>query len=273
MKKIGIIILVIAVMTACDSAGEKKAQLRLEAAQAALSQENFSEAKLQIDSIKILFPKAFEARRQGIKLMQQVEYKEQIKTLAFLDSMLQIRQQEFEDIKGRFVMEKDAEYQDIGIYFYPTQTVEKNLNRSFLRAQVNEQGVMYLTSIYCGGYAIKHKAVKVTAPDATFAETPLSTDVYESKDLGIITEKADYKLGEDGDVIKFITLNKDNKLQVEYLGGKKYVTTMSANDKKAIAELFTLSEILSSIEEIKRETKESNLKIEFIKRKMEEEKE
>ena len=53
-----------------------------------MQQENFSEAKLQIDSIKVLYPKAFEARKQGIKLMQQVDLKEQGKTLVYLDSMI-----------------------------------------------------------------------------------------------------------------------------------------------------------------------------------------
>lgn len=42
---------------------------------------DFSEAKMQIDSIKILYPKAFETRREGISLMQQVELKEQEKHL------------------------------------------------------------------------------------------------------------------------------------------------------------------------------------------------
>ena len=50
-------------------------------AEAALEKENFNEAKLQIDSIRILYPKAFEARKQGVKLMQQVDLKEQRKSL------------------------------------------------------------------------------------------------------------------------------------------------------------------------------------------------
>ena len=47
---------------------------------------DYEEAKLQIDSIKILYPKAFEARKAGQALMLDVETKAQQKTLAYLDS-------------------------------------------------------------------------------------------------------------------------------------------------------------------------------------------
>lgn len=257
-------------LTACDDGGEKKAQLRLQNAQEALAGGDFNEAKLQIDSIKLLYPKAFEARKQGIALMQQVELKEQQQTLTYLDSMLQQKEKEFEAIKGNYVLEKDTAYQDIGNYFYPSQTVEKNINRTYLRAQVNERGQMALTSIYCGSGNIHHTAVKVSVKDGSFAQTPVSKDIYETSDLGVKTEKADYKLGDDGNVIGFITINKDNNIKVEYLGDRNYTTTMSPSDRLAVAEVYNLAQILASIEGIKKEMKEANLKIEFVTRKIQE---
>ena len=141
MKKIGLSALLgLALLASCGDGGEKEAQIRLRKAEAALQQENFSEAKLQIDSIKVLYPKAFEARKQGIKLMQQVDLKEQGKTLVYLDSMMQVKQSQLDSIKGNFVLEKDTAYQDIGNWFYPTQVVEKSLGRTYLRGQV--QGVL-----------------------------------------------------------------------------------------------------------------------------------
>ena len=152
----------------------KKAGERLQTARAAFERGDYSEAKMQIDSIKILYPKAFETRREGIGLMQQVELKEQEKTLAYLDSMLQEKQEAVDAIKGNYAFEKDAEYQRIGNYLHPSQVIEKNLHRSYLRFQVDENGVMSMTSIYCGPHNIHHLAVKVTAPDGSFAETPAS---------------------------------------------------------------------------------------------------
>lgn len=272
MKKVTLLACLCCTFISCNNV-EKKAGEKLRTACEAFERGDYNEAKIQIDSIKILYPKAFETRRQGIGLMQQVELKEQENSLVYLDSMLQVKQDEFEKIKGEFTFEKDAEYQKIGNYLHPSQVIEKNLHRSFLRFQVDETGKMSMTSIYCGPRNIHHVAVKVTAPDGSFAETPASKDSYETTDLGEKIEKADYKLGEDGNVIGFIYLNKDKNIKVNYLGERPYTTTLTPNDRKAAAQVYELAQILSSITEIKKNMEEANLKIEFVKRKMAERKE
>ena len=270
MKKIGLsAILALALLAGCGDGGEKEAQVRLQKAEAALQQDNFSEAKLQIDSIKMLHPKAFEARKQGIKLMQKVDLKEQQKTLVYLDSMMQVKQLQLDSIKGNFVLEKDTAYQEIGNWFYPTQVVEKNVGRSFLRAQVSELGEMALTSIYCAGGKLNHTSVKVSVGD-TFAETPMTKDSYTTTDLGRTIEKADYKVGEDGGVAGFIVANADKNIQLTFIGDKTWRTAMQKNDRKAFVELTELARILSGMEEIRKQQKEANLKIQFVTRKIEE---
>ena len=270
MKKIGFsALLALVTLAGCGDGGEKEAQIRLQKAEAALQQENFSEAKLQIDSIKVLYPKAFEARKQGIKLMQQVDLKEQGKTLVYLDSMMQVKQAQLDSIKANFVLEKDTAYQEIGNWFYPTQVVEKNVGRSFLRAQVNELGEMSLTSIYCAGGQLNHTSVKVSVGD-TFAETPMTNDSYATTDLGRTIEKADDKVGEDGGVVGFIVANQDKNIQLTFIGDKTYRTAIQKNDRKAIVELTELARILSGMEEIRKQQKEANLKIQFVTRKIEE---
>ena len=270
MKKTGLsALLALAICAGCSDGGEKEAQIRLQKAEVALQQENFSEAILQIDSIKVLYPKAFEARKQGIKLMQQVDLKEQGKTLVYLDSMMQVKQAQLDSIKGNFVFEKDTAYQDIGNWLYPTQVVEKNVGRSFLRGQVNELGEMSLTSIYCAGGQLNHTSVKVSVGD-TFAETPMTNDSYTTTDLGRTIEKADYKVGNDGGVTGFIVANADKNIQLTFIGDKTYRTAIQKNDRKAIVELTELARILSGMEEIRKQQKEANLKIQFVTRKIEE---
>lgn len=269
MKKLIVGLCATLVLASCGNDAEKKANERLTTARTAFEQGDYNEAKLQIDSIKILYPKAFDARREGISLMQQIELKEQQQSLVYLDSILQTKQKEFESIKNKYVLEKDAEYQQTGNYFWPTQTVEKNLHRSFLRFQVNEQGVMSMTSIYCGGSNLHHFAVKVIAPDGSFAETPASKDSYETTDLGEKIEKADYKMGADGNVMGFLYLNRDKNIKVEYIGDRKYTTTMTPTDRQALAGIYELSQLLSSIGQIKKEQEEANLKIQFVTKKIE----
>ena len=269
MKKVILLACLCCTLFSCEDV-EKKAGEKLQAAREAFELGNYNEAKILIDSIKMLYPKAFETRRAGIGLMQEVELKEQEKSLVYLDSMLQAKQKDFDAIKGKYTFEKDAEYQNIGNYLHPSQVIEKNLHRSFLRFQVDENGVMSMTSIYCGPSNIHHISVKVIAPDGSFAETPASKDSYETTDLGEKIEKADYKIGEDGNVIGFLYLNKDKNIKVNYQGERPYSTTMTPADRQAVVSVYELAQLLSSITEIKKEMEEANLKIEFVKRKMQE---
>lgn len=270
MKKTGWIVLSLAgLLTACNG-DKKQAAGLLERANASFAAGDYNLAKLQIDSIRTFYPKAFDARKEGIRLMQRVDLEEQQKSLVYLDSMMAVKQAALDSLKPRFVLEKDTAYQETGNYFYPTQVVEKNIGRSFLRAQVNELGEMSLTSIYCAGGNLHHTAVRVSVGD-TYAETPVSNDSYETTDLGRAIEKADYKVGNDGGVVNFILSNQDKKnIQLTFLGDRTYRTVMQPNDVKAVVELVELAKVLSAMEEIKKEQNEANLKIRFVERKMQE---
>lgn len=250
-------------LTACENI-EKKAGEKLRQARLAYEAGRYNEAKTQIDSIKLLYPKAFDTRRAGIYLMQDIELAEQRKTLAYLDSALQVRLTELESRKGRFVLEKDTVYQQTGHYLAPSQVIEKNLHRSYLRFQTDETGLMTLTSIYCGSRSIHHTSVKVTAPDGTFAQTPPSKDSYETSDLGEQIEKADYKLGEDGGVIQFVAQHKDQNLRVTYEGDRTQSTIMTRADRQAADEVYRLSLLLSSITQLKKDMEEAQMKIRFV---------
>ncbi|MGP1476778.1 MAG: hypothetical protein ACTTJK_04870 [Phocaeicola sp.] len=267
MKRIGIILMLTLGLTACDNGDNQKAEEHLKKAEKALKTQHYSEAKLQIDTIRTLYPKAFDIRKKGVKLMQQIDLQEQQRNLIYLDSMMTVKQAEFDAIKGHFVLEKDTAYQEKGNYFYPTQTVEKNIGRTFLRGQVSEQGEMSLTSIYCAGGNINHTSVRVSVGDS-YAETPSSKDSYQTTDLGRPIEKADYKLGDDGGVTAFVVQHENENIQLTFNGDRTYRTVMQLNDRKALVELTNLARVLSGIEEIKKEQKEANLKIEFVKRKM-----
>ena len=133
MKKMILAALCLTTLFSGCNGDSKKAGALFQQAEQAYASGNYSLAKLQIDSIRTLYPKAVEVRKA---LMQNIDIQEQQKTLAYLDSMMQVKQAALDSIKGAYVLEKDTAYQEIGNYFYPTQTVEKNIGRSFLRAQV-----------------------------------------------------------------------------------------------------------------------------------------
>ena len=76
-------------ITSCNR-DQANAEHQLELAKYEYQHGSFNEAKMLIDSIKILFPKAYEARRKLIDLMLAVELTDLAQTLSFLDSLMAV---------------------------------------------------------------------------------------------------------------------------------------------------------------------------------------
>lgn len=276
MKQSIIYILFAAVLlTACNQ-DEKKAQERLDNAKMMYEQNELFAAKNEIDSLRILYPKELKVLRQGLTLMRQVEMKEAERNIAFCDSLMPIRLEELETLKKGFVFEKDSIYDEIGKYVWKQQTIERNVERCYIRAGVNERGEMYLASVYFGSRPIDHTGIKVSMKDGSFAETasiPYDGGVnYRFKDLGNTTEVVTYN-GENGlDAIKFIYANEKERLKVDYTGGKPYVIYIAEGDKRAIAATYDLATVLSDIETMTTQKDKAVKKIEYLNNKLSEEK-
>ena len=268
MRKLLMLFISVAFISGCGPSQDDKASKYLDDAKASLEQGNYTKAKLQIDSIKLLYPKAFETRKAGIRLMLTIEQEEQLRGLVYLDSLEQAKLIDFESIKSKYKLEKDENYQEIGNYIMPTQTIERNINKTYLRFQVNELGVMSMTSIYSAPRGLGHHTIKVATSDGSFAQTPASTDTFVSTNLGITTEKSDYKLGADGDVIPFVVNNNDQKITVTFMGDKNHSYTLSPVEKKAAVEISELASTLHTLTEIQKAKQEANLKLRFVEKRM-----
>ena len=277
MKRKILIIAVVAVMASCAESVEQQAEKHLNNAKEAFSIGNYNVAKQEIDSIKILFPKAFETRRQGIKLMQQVEEAEQLRVIEYEDSMIAIATDAFEKIKANYVFEKDQNYQDIGLYTIKSQAPNRNIDRTYIRAQVDELGRMTLISSYRGSSYIHHDWLKLSVGD-NYVDTPVSDDRHEFTDLGIYYERLSFINGNDGGAAAFISANKDNNITYTLYRKTGPDSSrpvyrnlkMTKDDRYAIAQLYDLSEILLSLHQHKDLRDEANRHLQFIRSRMEE---
>lgn len=251
----------------------KEAEKRLEEAKYLYENKQFSTAKSIIDSIDIQYPREIAVRKEALTLMRLVERGECEQNIAFCDSLLPIRLEEVEALKKGFVFEKDTAYNDIGNYIWQTMTVERNVERSYIRCGVNEEGELYMASVYFGGQPIEHTGVKFSTKDGTVAETPsIPFDGglnYRFKDLGNTTEVVTYK-GEHCKAIASLVYLTDGKerIKVEYMGGKPYVLYLSDNDKKAIKATYELAMVLGEIHAMQKEKARSEKKIMLIDAKL-----
>lgn len=261
--RIALGIALLATLLAACTNPDRQAQAYLDAAREALSQDRYAQAKAFIDSIKILYPKAFDTRRQGIALMREVETAETRRTLAYLDSLQTATQAKVDAISHRFTFEKDTAYQTIGHYLHPSQTVENNLHRTYLRFQTDENGRLSMTSTYCGATNIHHTTVRVTAPDGTFAQTPTAPDQYETTVLDEHIEKADFNRGQDGDVMAFIYLNHDKNLRLTLGGERTFNTTLTPQDREALVAVYDLANLLTTLAQTRTQIGEAQQKLAF----------
>ena len=272
MKKYYVACLALALaLTGCDNA-KREAQERLEKARTYYENNDFFAARSEIDSLRAQYPKEIEALKEALTLMRQVDLKEAERNIAFCDSLMPIRLHEADSLKAGFTFEKDSAYEEIGNYIWKQQTIERNVQRCYVRCGVDENGEMYLASVYYGGHPIDHTSIKLSTPEGLYAETasiPYDGGVnYHFKDMGSTTEVVTYKGTNGQDAIKFIYDHAQERIRVEYKGGKPYIIYMAEADKKALVATYNLATALTDIHRMV-ETKRKALKrIAYLNEKM-----
>ncbi|WP_106829334.1 hypothetical protein [Parabacteroides pacaensis] len=264
-------LLVLMTFIACNNTS-KKAQARLVHAKELYEKNDLYTAKQEIDSIRILYPKEYKAIKEGLTLIRQIEVKEQKRNLAYCDSLLPIRQAQAEEMKKDFLLEKDTAYNEIGNYVFKSQTIERNVQRCYIRCGVDEKGEMYLASVYYGKNPLKHTYIKVSTPDGLFAETQAipydGGNNYRFEDLGMTTEVVTYKSDKAKDAIKFIYSYPKERIKVEYMGGKPFIIYLADLDKKAIQVTYDFACVLSDIENIQKNVEKSKKKLDYLTKKL-----
>ena len=278
MKNLLGLLVLSTLVISCGESIEQKAGHHLDNAKEAFSIGNYNVAKQEIDSIKILYPKAFEARRQGIKLMQQIEEAEQMRIIEYEDSMIVAATEAFNKIKGNYAFEKDERYQDLGLYTVKSQAPQRNTDRTYIRAQVDELGRMNLISCYRGSSYIHHDWLKLSVGD-NYVDTPESKDRHEFTDLGVCYEWLSFINGNDGGAAAFISANRDQNITFTLYrktgpeSSRPVYRNLKLNkdDRYAIASLYELSQILLSMNEHKNLRDEAERHLKFIRSKMKDE--
>lgn len=265
MKKIFSILACAAFMcVSCGEDIERSAQALLNEARTASQSKDYDKAKILLDSIKTTYPKAFKTRREALKLSREVEFGQQSRSLNFYEEQLKQLVAKRDNMLGEFVLEKDTRYQEKGNYMLPTQTLKSNYGLTYLRAQVSEDGVAYITSVY-RGKAIEHKGIKLSAGD-TFVECSEPLHRYSSKHLGITSERLDFRYGNDGGIMDFIASTK-GEINVKLLAGKNSVSyTLRESDAQAVVKVLALANVLQGIVTTTAMRDEAARHIEFIER-------
>ena len=247
----------------CAEDVEKLAQPYLDRAEQSLAHEQYNLAKLQLDSIKELYPTAFEARAKAQTLLLNIDLTESQCALHYLDSLLALSQTMVEPLIPQFYLDKDPAYQEVGLYYASRYRTEKNVGRTYLRPQTDEKGNFALVVFY-RGKALNPHTLRFTASDGTYTEV-VSPQSHAWTDASGRAERLDFSPNAESSVASFVELNGDKTIKVELIGDKgKSAISFAKADKQSLVEVANLATHLRNITDLGGKLQDTHRRIEFV---------
>lgn len=238
---------------------EKQAQPYFLRAQQSYASQQYALAKLQIDSIKQLYPKAFDTRTQAQALLIDVELAEARAGKAYTDSLLTAAQAKAEPLAKVLYLDKDARYQDIGTYYASRHRTEKNVGKSYLRPQTDERGTFTITSFY-RGRAITPQTLRFAAPDGSYVDLQSTAEPYVMSDATGYTERTDFAATPD--VAHFVA--QHTTVKVTLIGEKsKAQIPFAKAEAQALAQVAEFAATLQSVATLQSQQEELARRIAF----------
>ncbi|MEG1642864.1 MAG: hypothetical protein RR293_01775 [Bacteroidales bacterium] len=218
---------------------------------------NYAEAKMAIDSVKILDPKAFNEIRAGMQLSRKVELAINKNIIKRIDSLMPMYKTELKRLLEGFDYVKDKKYQTEGILVYKNNPNKLSQSTSCLRIQVSEKGEMQLLSVYYGTYQLEHEAVKVSLSNGTYAMTNAiphdRANNYRYKLNGNNIETVTYRELQMRPIADFIVAAGDKPIKVSYEGKRPFTYSLDKTTRKAILESYKLATLIKDIKSLERE--------------------
>lgn len=256
--KIALVACAAVAMIACGPTDTEKAQSRLDAAKQMAQEGRLNQAKIELDSIHILFAREVAVRRQAVALADSISYVENQRTLAYSDSVLQTLLPQVDPLMKKFSYEKDERYEKDGKYVHRLLRTEQNMNRCYIQAYVSDQRVTTLKSYYFGSKPLAQTDFVLSADSLQqhYSGTShcFNTDGYHS----IMNFEGEDALA----ILSFIASYPTSRLKVELSGRQtgdkteKYIYYLSDTEKAALIDTYQLGILMRDIRQL-----EENIRI------------
>ncbi|SHE49060.1 hypothetical protein [Dysgonomonas macrotermitis] len=266
MKKYIYLLAVIGAFFTLNSCQEKKneeAIKYLDSIKALYQQSAYPEALSRIDSIQILFPKAFPEIKEGLALKQEVRKAYDARQIVDCDSLMTVYQPRIDSVKKLFVYQKDKE--DTKGTFIPKAVSGGVLTATMLRAGVEEEGPMYIESVYLGGQL--HNAIQAKIKDGSLAETKPIDDEglnFRFSHMGKQYEVIKATKFHDNGLADFIFNNASQPITITLKGKNTTSFALSNVQKKAITDSYNLSKLLLLQDSLMSAKDKASLRIKYV---------
>lgn len=245
-----------ATLMGCAESDEQKAEALYRRVNSSFESKQYALAKLQADSIKTLYPKAFEIRRQAMRLVMNIELEENRISQAYTDSMMRETRNIVDELTDGLYLDKDPRYQETGSYYEKRYAIESNLGRTYLRPEVNERGVRSIV-IFKQGKAMNAHTLRLTASDDSFIELTSATTPYVMNTGTGTIERYDFASADPDKTGNFMMQHRDEGVKVKLIGDKGSVNiSLNKRDIDAIIRIHKLGRALKSFVELEKQSVE-----------------
>ena len=245
------LLLIVIVISSCGTNGNdvENADKRLMLIKKLIAENKLNEAKAEIDSVHVLFPKLVDRRKMAVALKDTIVLRESYKMLIYCELALPDLKKTYDNLLGNFVFEKNEKYDEFGKYVYKTQLTEQNAGRNYLSVELVENGDVFLISHYSGG-KINHSKLRINALDVTVASdtTNSSAGVLHAFNDGVAYyENLTFRNEADGGIAGFIATNKTEAIKVTLIGNRSFSYLLGEKDKTAIATSYSFAKTKKAI--------------------------
>jgi hypothetical protein len=233
----------------------------------------YGAARQSLSELKTQYPQNLTLQKDILRLTREIEWKEQHRNLAFCDSLLPIRRQEADALKPSFTFEKTG-YDAEGRYIDPAWNPSLESGSIGIKTSVTEANDLVLTAIHKGSAPTRYNRIKVSLPSGEYAETQaIPSDGganYSFTDInGTCYEILTFQKGRDQGVIAFIYAYADEKISMEYLGGKKIPPRLlSSKEKNALVSAVRLASLLKEIAQLSDQKEKAEQRIVYLRSKL-----
>lgn len=237
-------------MFSCGTKVDENAVQYLESIQQDYQKGEYENALNKVDSLEVLFPKAFDQIKQALVLKQDIRKSFNEKQIGVCDSLIATYQSKIDSIKPLFLEQKRDDFRDRAV-FIPKTVATASPSATLLRAGVNEDGEMYVESVYLGGQ--RHNLVSATSKDKqSVASLPINDDGfnYRFSNLGQTYEVIQVSKAHDNGLARFIATS-NTPLTITLKGKNSLSYALSNVQKKAVADTYQLSRWMGQQDSLK----------------------
>ncbi len=220
-----------------------------------VEQGRWNQAKIELDSIHLLYPQEVAVRRDAQKVSDSLFCLEAHRNMEYADSVKNVLRPRYEEMAARFVHRVNATYPDQSYFIHRTLTYISD-DQTHISASVYDNSEVLLRSVWVGN-DLNHVRLTLRVGDlqqSAEGSLHVTQDLARRKKsvkIEVLTISGSPAL----DMLHYVDLNRTQSMQVRLSGEHNASYTMSQNIVEALSETYEFAILLRDIQTAEQQSK------------------